>query len=177
VWTAATGSAYTVSTSYQGGATGNGNQNITGSPNYGGRMRIVGDIGSGCASDPLTQFVAAGFAPPLVGSLGLESGADYLRGCFQSALDMSIARNVHLGATRTLQFRLDVFNAGNAAIITGRNTALSVTSPTDPTPVNLPYDASGNVVSGRSLPKNAGFGVANAYQNPRTVQAQIRFSF
>ena len=177
VWTAATGSAYTVGTSYQGGATGNGNQNITGSPTYGGRMRIIGDIGSGCSGDPLRQFGAAGFAPPLTGSLGLESGADYLRGCFQSALDMSIARNVRMGANRQLQLRLDVFNAGNAAIVTARNTTLSVTSPTDPTPVNLPYDASGNVVTGRSLPKNAGFGVANSYQPPRTVQAQIRFSF
>ena len=97
MWTASTGAAYTVGTSYQGGATGNGNQNITGSPDYGGRMRIVGDIGSGCGSDPLRQFTAAGFAPPLVGSVGLESGADYLRGCFQSVLDMSIARNIRFG--------------------------------------------------------------------------------
>ena len=177
VWTASTGSAYTVGTSYQGGATGNGNQNITGSPNYGGRMRIVGDIGSGCSSDTLRQFTAAGFAPPLLNSVGLESGADYLRGCFQSALDMSIARNVRFGATRQLQLRLDVFNAPNAAIITGRNTTLNVSSPTDPTPVNLPYDANGNTVTSRSLPKNAGFGVASGYQSPRTIQAQIRFSF
>jgi hypothetical protein len=177
VWTASTGSAYTVGTSYQGGATGNGSQNITGSPDYGGRMRIVGDIGSGCSSDPLRQFTAAGFAPPVVNSLGLESGADYLRGCFQSGLDMSIARNVRFGANRQLQLRVDVFNAPNAAIITGRNTTLNVASPTDPTPVNLPYDANGNTVVSRSQPKNAGFGVANGYQGPRTVQAQIRFSF
>jgi hypothetical protein len=177
VWTASTGAAYTVGTSYQGGATGNGNQNITGSPNYGGRMRIVGDIGSGCSADPLRQFIAAGFAPPLGNSLGLESGADYLRGCFQSTLDLSIARNIRFGTTRQLQFRLDAFNAPNSAIITGRNTTLSVASPLDPTPANLPYDANGNVVTSRSLPKNAGFGVANAYQNPRTLQAQIRFSF
>jgi hypothetical protein len=143
-------------------------------------MRIVGDIGSGCSSDPLRQFTAAGFAPPLVNSLGLESGADYLRGCFQSVLDTSIARNVRFGANRQLQLRLDVFNAPNSAIITSRNTTLNVTSPTDPTPVNLPYDASGNTVVSRSQPKNAGFGVAsgaNAYQSPRTIQVQIRFSF
>ena len=46
-----------------------------------------------------------------------------------------------------------------------------------PTPANLPFDSSGNLVVSRSLPKNAGFGVANAYQAPRTLQAQIRFSF
>ncbi|HET7697433.1 MAG TPA: carboxypeptidase-like regulatory domain-containing protein [Vicinamibacterales bacterium] len=173
VWTGATGSAYTVGTSYQTG----GSQNVTGSPDYGGRMRIVGDIGSGCSSDPLRQFVAAGFAPPLVNSVGLESGADYLRGCFQSTLDMSIARNIRFPGQKQLQIRLDVFNAPNSAITTGRNTTLSVASPLDPTPANLPYDASGNVVVSRSQPKNAGFGVANAYQAPRTMQLQIRFSF
>lgn len=140
-------------------------------------MRIVGDIGSGCSGYPLRQFVAAGFAPPLVNSVGLESGADYLRGCFQSALDLSIARHIRFGGQKQVQVRLDVFNAPNSAIITGRNTTLSVASPIDPTPANLPYDASGNTIVSRSQPKNAGFGVANNYQNPRTMQLQIRFSF
>ena len=173
VWTGATGSAYTVSTSYQSGNT----QNVTGSPDYGGRMRIVGDIGSGCSADRYRQFTAAGFAPPPINSVGLESGADYLRGCFQSTLDMSIARNIRFKGQRQVQIRLDVFNAPNSAIITGRNTTLSVASPLDPTPANLPYDANGNLVVNRSQPKNAGFGVANAYQAPRTMQLQIRFSF
>ena len=44
VWTGSTGAAYTVSNSYQSG----GNVNVTGSPDYGGRIRIVGDTGSGC---------------------------------------------------------------------------------------------------------------------------------
>jgi Carboxypeptidase regulatory-like domain len=177
VWTGTTGAAYTVGVSYQGGATGNGNQNITGSPTYGGRVRIVGDTGSGCSGDPLRQFTAAGFAGPQVGSLGLESGADYLRGCFQSAFDMALARTIRVRGEKQLQFRLDVFNALNQSIVTGRNTTVSLTSPVDGTMVNLPYDASGATVASRSLPKNAGFGVANAYQAPRTLQAQIRFSF
>ena len=42
---------------------------------------------------------------------------------------------------------------------------------------NLPYDASGNLIPTLSLPRNAGFGVATLYQVPRSVQAQIRFSF
>ncbi|HMC75715.1 MAG TPA: TonB-dependent receptor [Vicinamibacterales bacterium] len=174
VWTGSTGAAYTVSNSYQSG----GNVNVTGSPDYGGRIRIVGDTGSGCnGGDPLRQFNASGFAAPGVNSNGLESGADYLRGCFQSVMDMALARNIRLGANRQLQFRLDAFNAFNSAIITGRNTTLSVASPIDGTTANLPYDANGNTVVSRSLPKNAGFGVANAYQAPRTLQAQIRFSF
>lgn len=176
VWTGTTGAAYTVGVSYQGGATGNGNQNITGSPDYGGRVVILGDTGSGCSSDPYRQFNTAAFAGPAVGSVGLESGADYVRGCFQSAFDLSLVRNIRLGGSRNLQFRLDVFNAPNQAIITNRNATMQLTSPTVGTQVNLPFDANG-LITTRSLPKNAGFGVATAYQAPRTLQAQLRFSF
>ena len=72
-----------------------------------------------------------------------------------------------------------MFNALNQAIVTGRNTTREPGSPTDPVDGHhLPYDATGATVArSRSLPKNAGFGVANAYQAPRTLQAQIRFSF
>ena len=177
VWTGATGTNYTTSVSYQGGATGNGNQNITGSPTYGGRIRITGDPGAGCSGDPYRQFNTAAFGAPVVGSVGLESGNDYLRGCFTSALDMAVARNIRLGGGRQIQFRLDAFNALNQSIVSGRNTTMSVVSPLDGTPTNLAFDAAGNLVVSRSLPKNAGFGVANNYQAPRTMQAQIRFSF
>jgi hypothetical protein len=175
IWSGTTGAAYTVGFSYQNGGS---NVNLTGSPNYGARIRIVGDPGAGCSSDPLRQFNTAAFQGPLTGSLGLESGNSYLHGCFQSALDLAIARNIHLGGARNLQLRVDMFNAPNQAIITGRNTTINLSNPSDPvTATNLPFDASGNVIASRSLPRNAGFGVANAYQNPRTVQAQIRFSF
>jgi hypothetical protein len=42
---------------------------------------------------------------------------------------------------------------------------------------NLPIDANGAVIPTRAIPNGAGFGVANAYQSPRTVQLQLRFSF
>jgi hypothetical protein len=174
VWTGNTGPAYTVGVSY---ANGSGNVNITGSPNYGGRVRLVGPTGSGCSSDPLRQFDYTGFAPPDVGSVGLESGNDYVRGCFQSALDLSLARNIRLGGARNLQFRVDLFNAPNAAGITGRNATMQVASPLDATKTNLPFNADGTVNTNRNLPKNAGFGVAHAYQLPRRVQVQVRFSF
>jgi hypothetical protein len=32
-------------------------------------------------------------------------------------------------------------------------------------------------VSGRDLPRNAGFGVASSATNPRNVQVQVRFQF
>ena len=55
---------------------------------------------------------------------------------------------------------------------------MNLSNPTDPVTItNLPYDASGNLIPSRLRPRDAGFGVANAYIGPRTVQAQIRFQF
>ena len=175
IWTGTSGSSYTVSQSYQ---TGNANVNLTGSPDFAPRIRIVGDPGSGCSSDVYRQFNTAAFQGPPVGSVGLESGNGYLFGCFQSVLDLSIARNIRLGGSRTLQLRVDMFNAPNAARITGRNTTLQLSSPADPvTPLNLPFDANGNVLPNRVRPNQAGFGAVNGYQAPRTIQAYIRFGF
>ena len=174
VWTATTGGAYTLGISYQGGG---GNQNITGSPNYGGRARILGNTGSGCAGDIHRQFKTAAFTGPSVGSVGLESSSDYLRGCFFQALDFAIARELRVGESRRLQFRVDIFNAPNEARLTGRNTTLNLVSPLDQTITNLPFDASGTLIPSRSQPKNAGLGVATAFQGSRTLQAQIRFVF
>ena len=84
-----------------------------------------------------------------------------------------------------------MFNAMNRAGITGRNTTLQLSNPSDPitnvAPVFDPVTgllndgvnltSTGTVSVDRSKPKNAGFGVANAYQNPRSVQFQVRFSF
>jgi hypothetical protein len=175
IWTAATGDAYSVNYSYQNGGS---NVNLTGSPDYGGRIRIVGDPGSGCSSDVYRQLNAAAFQGPLVGSVGLDSGTGYVRGCFSSALDLSIQRTIRLGGGRTIQLRADMFNAPNEARVTGRNSSLTLSSPTDPvTPQNLPFDASGNLIAARSLPRGAGFGVANTYQAPRSIQGQVRFRF
>ena len=175
VWTAATGSAYTVGFSYQNGGS---SVNLTGSPNYAARIRVVGDPGNGCSGNRLQQFNTGAFQGPLSGSVGLESGADYLRGCFTSVLDLAIARNIRLGGARNVQVRVDMFNAPNSAIITNRNTTMNLSNPNDPvTATNLPYNADGSVNPARSLPRNAGFAVANAYQTPRTIQLQLRFSF
>ena len=175
IWSGTTGAPYTVGFSYQNG--GN-NVNITGSPDFAPRIVIVGDPGKGCSSDPYRQFNAAAFQGPLVGSVGLESGNEYLKGCFSSVLDLSIARNIRLGGGRMLQLRADMFNAPNAAQITGRQTTLNLTSPNDPvTALNLPYDANGNILPNRVRPNQAGFGAVTTYQTARNIQGYIRFSF
>ncbi len=167
--------AYSIGYTYTAGG---GNVNITGSPDYGGRVRIVGDPGSGCSDNPYKQFNTAAFQGPLTNSNGLESGAGYMKGCFQSLLDLAIARNIHVGGSRNLQLRVEMFNAPNSAIVINRNSTMTLASPTDPVTItNLPYDADGNLIDSRSRPRGAGFGVATVYQNPRTVQALIRFSF
>jgi hypothetical protein len=92
-------------------------------------------------------------------------------------MDFAIARNIRLGGARSLQLRLEMFNAFNNVIITGRNASAQFASLTDRTTItNLPgVDANGNPV--RNLPSNAGFGVANAAQDMRSFQVQVRFSF
>ena len=129
IWTASTAGTYAVGFSYQNGG---GNVNLTGSPDYGGRVRIVGDVGGGCSSDPYRQFNTAAFQGPLIGSVGLESGNSYLHGCFAQALDLSIARNIraargpqHSAARRPVQ-------RAEPGGITGRNTTLQLSNPSDP---------------------------------------------
>jgi len=181
VWTGATGTPYSLAFSYQNGGS---NVNLTGSPDYGGRIRILGDTGSGCSSNQYSQFNASAFAGPLVGSTGVESSNDYLIGCFQSALDLSLQREIRLGGGRAISLRIDAFNAPNQSIVipqngaNGRVTTLTLSSPSDPTTiVNNQYNADGSLNQTRVRPQNAGFGAVNAWQNPRTVQAYIRFKF
>jgi Carboxypeptidase regulatory-like domain len=176
IWSGATGASYIVTPQY----TSNGaNVNLTGSPDYAPRVRVAGDPGGGCSSDPLRQLNAAAFAGPLPGSLGLESGNDYLSGCFISQLDLAVARTIRLGrGSSSVQLRLDIFNLFNQAAVTTRNSTVQFASPSTPTTAtNLPFDANGNVVDARARPRGAGFGVATGYQDPRTVQMQLRISF
>jgi hypothetical protein len=175
IWSGVTGSPYTVGFNYQSGG---GNVNLTGSPDYAARVRIVGDPGSGCSSDPYRQVTAAAFQGPLAGSDGLESGSGYARSCFISSMDLAIARTIRLGASRSIQLRVDMFNAFNQSGMTNRNSTLSLSSPTNPVDIqNLPYDSNGNIIESRSRPRGAGFGVATGYQAPRTLQLQARFAF
>jgi hypothetical protein len=175
IWVGATGAPYSVTAAY---TSGGGNLNLTGSPDYAPRVVIAGDPGNGCSSNPYKQFNTAAFQGPQANSVGLESGSGYLKGCFVSSLDLSLSRVIRLAKGRNISLRLDAFNAFNQAAITGRVTQAQFASPATSTVItNLPYDASGNLLTTLSLPKNAGFGVANAYQSPRTTQLQVRFSF
>ena len=151
--------------------------NITGSPNYGGRLILNGDLGSGCSGNQYAQFNTAAVAGPPVGSVGLESGQNYLSGCFENFMDLAIARNFRLGGNRLIQLRLEMFNAFNTVVYSNRNTTVNIQSPTDQTVTNPQYNPDGSLVATRIRPTDAGFGAATAAFGLRSMQAQIRFQF
>jgi hypothetical protein len=180
IWSGATGASYSAGLNYVSGGGNAANVVLTGTPDFAPRAVIVGDPGGGCSSNPYQQFNTAAFQGPLAGSVGLDSDSGYLKGCFISSLDLSVSRTIRVSRGSQIQLRLDTFNAFNQAGITDRNTTMNLANTSaaaSTTITNLPYDANGNLISSLSLPRNAGFGVATAYQIPRSVQAQIRFQF
>jgi hypothetical protein len=159
------------------------NVNLTGSPDYSGpdgraaRIVYVGDPGSGCSSNQYAQFNTAAVTGPQYGSVGLESGRNILGGCPDHTVDLAIARNIRFGGNRTLQFRLDIFNAFNTVVINDRERNIIYRSPTDLTIVNSQYLPDGSLDPARLTPRTAGFGGATGAQPMRNLQLQIRLGF
>jgi hypothetical protein len=165
---------YDISYSYQ---TAGENINLTGSPSFGGRVRIVGDPGSGCSSDQYTQFATAAFAGPNYGSVGLESGRNYMSGCSDKTIDIAVARNFPIKGGRNVQVRADVFNLLNSIVYNSRVTQLQLTTPTEQAIRNSQFNADGTLNQARLQPRNAGFGAATGAQDRRSMQFQLRFQF
>jgi hypothetical protein len=174
VLTAGSGAAYTLGYSYQSAGA---NVNITGSPGWAGRVILLDGLGSGCSSNQYAQFNASAVRGPGYGSVGLESGRNYLRGCWDKRVDLSIMREVRFGGNRRFEFRAQVYNVFNAVVITGRNTTATFNNPTSMTLMNNQYNADGSLNQGRLQPKNAGFGAATAAYDLRFVELQARFQF
>jgi hypothetical protein len=137
----------------------------------GARIVINGDPGPGYSRDPYRMFDASVFAAPKPGSLGLESSRNYMNRAPTNNLDLSVAKRISLGGGRRLELRLDAFNALNHTQFLDVNSTLAVRSLTDPTPVNLPFDASGALVN------PTGFGAVTNVRPPRQVQLLMRFQF
>jgi hypothetical protein len=185
VFTGTSGTAYDLGYSYNANG---GNVNITGSPDFNGRIAYVGDPGGGCSDNQYGQFNVSAVSGPQSGSVGMESGRNILRGCFIKQTDMALAKNVRLGGQRNLQFRMDVFNLFNTYNINTRSSTVTYTSPTNQTIVNNQYNADGSLNSARLTPRTAGFGAATAAQNlggeaglgtnyNRLMMLQVRFQF
>ena len=117
------------------------------------------------------------FSGPSAGSAGLESGRGLFSACGARNLDLAIARNIKLGGNRTIQLRVDVFNALNTVVYTGRQGTIQFNSPTDLTVRNSQYLADGSIDPNRRMPNTAGFGAVTGAAGLRSVQGQIRFTF
>ena len=92
-------------------------------------------------------------------------------------MDLAISRHIRLSSNRTLQFRLDVFNAFNTVVINDRERNVIYRSPTDLTIVNSQTLPDGSLDPARLTPRTAGFGAATGAQPMRNLQLQIRFGF
>jgi hypothetical protein len=178
VLTAYSGGSYLPGYSYQSNG---GNVNITGSPDFGGGVVINGNLGSGCSSNQFAQFNTAAITGPTYGSTDMESGRNNdIRGCPVAQVDLAVVRRFHFWKfreKRTFIFRTDIFNALNAAMITGRNTTATFNNPTSMTLENPEFSSTGSILSGKQLPENAGFGAANAALGSRNIQFEIRIGF
>jgi hypothetical protein len=174
VLTAGSGTAYDLGYTYQSSGA---NVNITGSPDWGGRVILLDGLGSGCSNDQYAQFDASAVVGPGYGSVGMESGRNYLRGCPDKRVDLSLMRQVRLGGNRRLEFRAQLYNAFNAVVITARNTTANFNNPTSMTLVNNQFAADGSLNPSRLQPRNAGFGAATNAEALRSVELQVRFLF
>jgi hypothetical protein len=174
IFTGGSGGRYDLGYTYNaaGGAV-----NLTGSPDYNARLNINGDLGSGCSDNQYAQFTASAVSGPTYNSVGLESGRNYLIGCADKSVDLSLSRNIRLGGGRQATVRVDAFNAFNTVVINGRNTTVQYNSPTDQTLRNSQFLADGSVDQNRLKPNNAGFGAATGAQAMRTVRLTVRFAF
>ncbi len=103
---AVTGSPFTPGFSVSGA----GNQNITGSSTEGARIGVV----AGCdfythSSDPFNRLNPACFFAPSPGSIGLESGLNFLHGPPVVNFDMAIQKEFVVKERVHFQFRVDAF--------------------------------------------------------------------
>ncbi|MDQ1468724.1 MAG: hypothetical protein QOJ99_204 [Bryobacterales bacterium] len=141
---ATTGSPFTPGYSISGSGnstTASSNTNITGSSTEASRIGIV----KGCnpytgSSDPFNRLNAACFFAPSPGSIGTESGVNFLYSPGVINFDLALQKEFVIakeGRAR-LQFRVDAFNVFNHSNFTGLNTTLNFKA----------YPTSGGVVTG-----------------------------
>jgi hypothetical protein len=142
------------------------NQNVTGSHTEGFRPVINGDPGTGYSSDPYAMFSTGVFSPAQVGSIGLESGRNYLNRDPINVLDLSLQKSVRFGGFREFQIRFDAFNALNHTQFNDVANNAVFRSLTDPTITNL------------AGPTNlTGFGAVTSVRPPRNMQIVLKFKF
>ena len=110
-------------------------------------------------------------APPVLGSIGLESGVNYLTGPGVNVWDLSLQKAFNITERVHLQLRGDAFNAFNHTQFSGINSTVNYASYTNLTPTNLYLKADGTVNNIN------GFGTVNGARDPRIMQLVVRLQF
>jgi hypothetical protein len=100
-----------------------------------------------------------------------------MRACPNKIVDFSLSRDIRVGASRGLEFRLDIFNVFNTVVITDRQAQIQYVSPTNLTIRNSQTLPDGSIDPNRLTPRTAGFGAATNAMDLRNVVASARFRF
>jgi hypothetical protein len=186
---AATGAPFTPAFSIPGVSSQNTTGNTVVDATFeGARLGIV----PGCnpytgKSDPWNRLNTACFTPPRPGSLGLESGLNWLYYPGYIDFDMSIQKEFVVKERLHFQFRVDAFNVFNHANFIYLNNTLNFAGayPNNVTVANAPYNAAGQLVNQNGFGAVAApVGTSNtngagnpSVANPRILQTVIRIQF
>lgn len=150
---------------------GIGSPQITGSYTEGSRVRIVGSPTQGIGTDPYRRINPAAYAPPLVGSIGMEAPRNYMVAPGIDNWDISVQKEIVTRERLRWQFRVDAFNAFNHTQFSGINTTINFAGLTNPSVTNLAFNPDGSVRD-----KN-GFGTVSGARDPRILQMMVRIQF
>ncbi len=190
---AQTGAVFTPSVSVQN----SNNPIVTGSYTEGSRPILVAGCNPYTGSGNWTTYLNPScFLPPSIGSVGLESGINYLHGPGGLNFDMALQKEfaVIKDGKVHLQFRADAFNVFNHTIFTGVNSGLAYTSypanasgivtgpPAGYTATALAINNPAQGCSGTSCTQIGGFGSLNqsgpgAFGYSRILQLLVRVTF
>jgi outer membrane receptor protein involved in Fe transport len=135
------------------------------------RPIISGDPGQGYnVNDPYQQVALGIYSQSPVGSIGLESGRNYLNRAPINNVDLSVEKGFGLGGRRRLAIRVDAFNALNHTQFDAVANNIQFQALGNNTPVNLPIE-NGNLV------RTSGFGAVTSVRGARVLQVLGRFQF
>lgn len=155
---------------------GIGNTNLTGSYTEPARITLIGNPLQGISGDEYHRLNPAAFAPPPVGSIGLDSPTNYLRGPGINNTNLSIQKSFAIRESMKLDLRADAFNFFNHTQFSGINSTVNFDRlPTAANPTfkvtNLPFKPDGTENN------RNGFGTVSGARDPRIMQLVVRFLF
>ena len=122
-------------------------------------------------NDPYQQVALGIYSQSPVGSLGLESGRNYLNRAPINNVDLSVEKGFGLGGGAAWRSASTPSTSLNHTQFDAVANNIQFQALDNNTVVNLPYDASGTLV------RTNGFGAVTSVRSPRVLQLLARFQF